>query len=126
MGVLLPFTHVTDSWIRNLVFANLLYQFFFLVFHNFSIINYGGDSSVLKIKIISFIHRPCRGPGCDNIPTTMIERSSKTIWTWSTINIKSENYKRNLNIIILSTYHLWFHFYKYSTPLMPKDLTSRA
>jgi len=35
----------------------------FLVFHNFPLINYGGDSSVLKI--IFFIRRPRRDPGCD-------------------------------------------------------------
>ena len=28
--------------------------------------------------------------------------------------------------LILSTYHVRFHFYQYSAPLMPKDLTSRV
>jgi len=56
--MLIPSRHVTDSRIRNLVFANLLYQYFFW----FPIINYGGDSSVLKIKIIIFIRIPVVAP----------------------------------------------------------------
>jgi len=40
-----------------------------LVFHSFPLINYGGDSAILKIKFY-FVRRPRRGPGCDTSHVT--------------------------------------------------------
>ena len=49
MGVLIPSPHVTDSRTLNLVLRTCL--ILFLVFHNFPLINYGGDNMIFLFAV---------------------------------------------------------------------------
>jgi len=53
VGVLVPSLHVTDSRAVNPVLRTCL--ILFSVFHSFPLINYDGDSTILKIKLFLFV-----------------------------------------------------------------------
>jgi len=77
-GVLVPSSHVTDSRTLNMVLRTCL--ILFSVFHSFSLINYGGDSSVL-LKLKNCFYSPSPS------------------WPWLWHFRKEKNYNININLM---------------------------